>query len=227
VRQPKLYNGVLGALIVLTALFIVFAPSYGWKLRTLLTPGNSATATSTESVNLTAQNEELSAKLAELQTIAAELPKASSSYLRAMVYSRYPLNFKNEILVNAGSNDGVVVGRAVAFEGILIGQVETVFPDSALVMTVFDDRFKLPVRVGSHGYDGLLQGGAYPTVDSIIKNAVLAPDDIVYAAGSSAPFGAPVGQVAATSTSPDSLFLQATLSFAYDMNDVQTVLIAR
>ncbi len=45
-----------------------------------------------------------------------------------MVYSRYPMNFKNELLTSAGSDDGVATGDAVIFQGMLIGQVRTVFP---------------------------------------------------------------------------------------------------
>ena len=174
-----------------------------------------------------AQNEALKAQLAELQSVATQLPSVPSNYLRAIVYSRYPLNFKNEILLNVGSNNSVVAGKAVVFQGILIGAVEKVFPDSALVQTVFDSSFKMPVRVGPKGYDALFVGGALPKAVSIKKDAVLAPGDIVSAAASGFPYGIPVAVVVSTSTSPDNLFEEATLGFAYDVNAVQTVLVAR
>lgn len=210
---------------VLLALMFL-EPSYGWDIRSWLTPRAPASLALPDDPTLAAQNESLEAELAQLQGVAAEIPQAPSGYIRAMVYSRYPLNFKNELLVNAGSNEGVVQGKAVVFQGVLIGSVEKVFPDSSLVLTVFDASFKAPVRVGSGGYDALLEGGADPKATSIQKNTNIAVGDIVYSAAPTFPYGLPVAIIAATGTTSDNLFENATLSFAYDMNDIQTVLIA-
>ena len=98
--------------IVILIVFIFFAPAYGWKLHAWLGPHGDATGQDVAA--LAAQNEVFAAQLAELQVLAAQIPNAPSSTIRAMVYSRYPLNFKNEILINAGANEGVVAGRAVA-----------------------------------------------------------------------------------------------------------------
>ncbi len=85
----------------------------------------------------------------------------------------------------------------------------------------------MPVRIGSAGVNGLLQGGSYPTVGSIASTAKIAPGDIVYSAAPGLPYAAPLAQVTATSTSADSLFQQASLSFPYDVNNVETVLIMK
>jgi len=151
-----------GALIVILALLIFFAPSYGWTVREWLSPSpsgqNDPSATQADDATLAAQNDALRAQLASLQILSAQLPTSSPNEIRAMVYSRYPLNFKNELLVNAGSNDGVAAGAAVIFQGMLIGQVRTVFPNESLVQTIFDNNLKMPVRVGASGTNGLLQG---------------------------------------------------------------------
>jgi len=224
-RKPESNKWVLGGLIALVLFLSVFFPSYGWRLRDYLSPQGHAS--SADAVSLAAQNEVLKAEIAKLQTVAAELPSAPANYMRAMVFSRYPLNFKNEMLIDAGDHEGVKAGAAVVFQGVLIGKIQTVFPDTALVTTVFDNNFKLPVRIGSKGYDGLLEGGSYPSVKSIARNAALAPNDIVYAASGGIPYALPVGEISATSTSPDSLFQEASLAFAYDANSIQTVFVAR
>lgn len=210
---------------VLIAL-IFLAPRYGWELRAFLNPGTSQMQ-GNGTADLTAENEVLKAQLAELQSVAAELPGTSSDYLPAIVYSRYPMNFKNEMLVNAGANDGVVPGKAVVFQGIFIGTVEKVFPDSALVQTVFDGGFKMPVRVGAKGYDGLFTGGTLPKIASLAKTAGIVPGDIVYTAAPGIPYALPVAVVEGTSTSADALFEEAALGFAYDPNAIQAVLIAK
>ena len=191
--------------------------------------GRSAVGTSSqaEDQSLSAENDSLKAQLATLQVIASQLPTSSTANIRAMVYSRYPMNFRNELLVSAGSDDGVATGAAVVFQGMLIGQVQQVFLHESLVQTIFDNNVKMPVRIGVGGVNGLLQGGSYPMVGSIASAAPVAPDDIVYSAAPGIAYALPIAQVAATSTSADSLFQQATLSFPYDVNNIETVLIMK
>lgn len=176
---------------------------------------------------LIAENDQLKAQLAELQGIAAELPTSTPNYLRAMVYSRYPLNFKNELFVDAGTDDGVATGSAVVYQGLLIGRVVEAWPHYAAVQTVFDNDFRLPVRIGAGGYDGLLTGGSYPFVASIAKSSPVAAGDIVASAAPGVPYALPMGEIQSTSTSPDNLFEQASIVFPYDINQVETVLIAK
>ena len=203
-------------------------PAYGWELRAWLTSGVAGGGTAQADVPaLAAENEVLKAELAELQGVAAQMPATATDGIRAMVYSRYPFNFKNELLVNAGSDQGVAQGKAVLFQGVVIGSVAEVFPDSSLVETVFDNEFKMPVRIGSGGYDALLTGGAYPQATSIEKTAQVAAGDVVYTATPGMPYGLPVALVASTGTSPDDLFMAASLSFAYDVNTIQAVLIVK
>ena len=214
----------LGCCIAILLFFIFFEPSYGWRLRQWLSPQNTI---QTDPNSLNAENIALKAQLAELQTIQSEIPNTQQGYIRAMVYSRYPMNFKNEILVNAGTNEGVEAGKAVLFGNIFIGEVVNVFSDSALVQTVFDGDFKMPVRVGSSGYDALLVGGAYPKAGSISKKASLTNGDVVVTADSNFPYGLPVGVVRDVSISKDNLFEEATINFSYDINSIETVLIEK
>ncbi len=228
---------ISGALIVILALLIFFAPSYGWAIRAWLSPtpggaqGSGASvgpaAAQADDQTLAAQNDALSAQLATLQVVASQLPTSTSNEIRAMVYSRYPMNFRNELLVNEGAHEGVAQGAAVLFQGMLIGQVTSVFPDSAIVETIFDNTLKMPVRIGASGADGLLQGGSYPIIGSIASTAPIPPGAIVYSAAPGLPYGLPIAQVSATSTSADSLFQQAMLNFPYDVNNIETVLIMK
>jgi rod shape-determining protein MreC len=221
-RERKSNIVLLLCLCIVLLIFIVFVPSYGWRLRQFFASQN---VVSSDSQSVAAENETLKAQLAQLQAVQAQMPTSLPTTIRAMVYSRYPFNFKNELTVNVGTEQGVATGSAVLFQGALIGQVQTVWPNAALVQTIFDNGFKMPVRIGARGYDGLLQGSSYPTVGSIAHAAAVNSGDIVYAAGAGLPYGLPIGEVAATGTSADSLFEQASLSFTYDINSIQTVAI--
>ena len=220
----KKKNFFLYCCIALLLFLIFFEPSYGWRLRQWFSPQN---LTQADPNSVSAENVALKARLAELETVQSELPKTPDGYLRAMVYSRYPMNFKNEILVNAGSSEGVVAGKAVLFGSVFIGKVINVFQDTALVQTVFDGNFKMPVRVGYSGYDALFMGGAYPRAGSISKKASLKSGDVVITADSDFPYGLPVGVIRDVGVSADNLFEEATVNFTYDINSVQTVLIAK
>jgi cell shape-determining protein MreC len=227
--QRKYSILLISAGAVLLAL-IFFEPAYGWRVRTWLSNANNiapAAQMAADDPVLAAQNEILQAKLAELQAVAAQMPQFSGEGIRAMVYAQYPFGFKNNFFINAGSQDGVLTGKAVIFQGIFIGDIIQVFPDYAEVQTVFDPGFKLPIRIGSQSADGLLVGGAYPKATSISKSAVIPGGSIVSLDAPGLPYGLPIGTVDATSTSPDNLFQEASLNFAYDINTVQTVLVAR
>lgn len=228
-RRTSSNNLFSGILIVVLITLIFFMPSYGWRLRAWFGSSSvQSTGTQADGTSTISENEVLQSQLAQLQVLQSQLPVSSSvNDIRAMVYSRYPLSFKNQILVNVGSNDGITAGSGVIFQGILIGQVQKVFSHYAIVQTFFDNGVKVPIRIGTEAADGLLEGSSYPTIGSISKTAAIAIGDIVYSAAPGLPYGLPIGTVAATSTSADNLFQQATVNFSYDLNSIQTVFIVK
>ena len=214
-------------LAILIGAVIVFIPRWGWYLHAMFSP-----VVHQNPSDIVAENEELKAQLAQYQVIAEQLPHNAPNYVRAMVYSRYPTNFRNELLINAGARDGLAVGAAVFIQPasssyVLIGKIQSIAVNAAVVQTVFDPAFKIPVRIGPHGYDGLLIGGVYPRVASILKNVMVNSGDVVASVDAALPYGMPVAEVESASMSSDNLFQEASLSFAYDINGVQTVLVTR
>jgi hypothetical protein len=236
--SQKKHSWVLIGCVIILFLVIVFKPEYGWRLRTWLDPTEGLAYEQAQAGNpsLVAQNETLQAQVAQLGTIAAQIPQNQHTAIRAMVYLEYPFGFKNELLVNAGADQGVAVGDSVTFGGIFIGIVSSVSKNTAVVQTVFDPNFKMPVRIGGGGgsaagavtvssYDALLVGGADPKATSIAKNIAVGMGDVIYTAAPGLPYGLPIGLTNATSASPDNLFQEASVSFVYDVNTIQTVLI--
>jgi cell shape-determining protein MreC len=220
-------------LTVILLLIIIFLPSIGWKLHSWLAPSIPQ-----DNGGLAVENVALKAALAQYATVARALPDIPQNYIPAMVYSRYPTNFRSELLINAGTREGVTAGRAVVIEVatpasaraglyVLIGKVQAAFGDTAVVQTVFDPAFRMPVRIGAKGYDALFAGGAAPKAASILKTASVQPGDVVSAADPALPYGLAVAEVAGVNISPDSLFQEAALNFQYDLNDIQAVLIQK
>lgn len=215
---------ILGALVVLAALLVLLRPQYGWRIRSFLAPdfgGKSDVGA------LALENEALKVELAKLKNIKSQLPQRPANFLRAVVLSRYPMNFKNEFLIDAGVRDGVSLGKAVTFGGVLVGEVGEVFERTSLVRTIFDDDFQLAVRIGVFGVDALFTGGTLPKATLIPQPARLKEGDIVYSASPNFPYGLAVGEVADIESSADQLFQEATLNFVYDIGGIKTVLVSK
>lgn len=220
-------------LITILALLIFFVPSYGYKLQRLFSDRGGETSEN----DLALENQNLKAELAVLENIKRQLPDRLTGYIPAIVYSRYPFSVKNEFLVNVGKNAGVSENKAVVFAGMLIGKVEKVFEDTALVQTIFDSRLEFPVRIGSRdqqyarlaegGVEALFSGGSLPLVALIQLKSEVQKGDIVYSVSENFPYGLPLGEIEEIKISADRLFQEATLRFTYDINAAETVSISR
>lgn len=181
----------------------------------------------------TAPSADYSALIAENQALKAEVAAfadmklfSDRTGLPAAVYSRYPLNFKNQLLVAAGEDRGAYVGQAAILpEKILIGRVDKVFPGSASVQTVFDPGFQAAVRVGSAGVEALFVGGGEPRLTLIPREAEVRSGDVVYSADPAFPYGLAIGEVGEIRFVEGELFREATLKFAYDLNSLRAVLL--
>ncbi len=229
-----------GVLFLAVALLMLGRFSFGWQMQRFFEISDPGDPDLRE---LVLENEVFRTELAGLRDIKNQIPSTSPHYLRASVYSRYPFNVKDEILVNVGEGSGVNVGQAVLFpvytssdelsaynpapKGILIGKVKKVFKDTALVQTVFDEGWRSATRIGDKGVDSLLAGGASPVVTLIPKEASLAVGDAVYNADPFFPYGLPIAQIEKFGPSPDHVFMEAHLKFYYDLNTIHTVLILK
>ena len=173
------------------------------------------------------ENVALKSELMRLEEIKRQLPEWSSKYLKASVYSRYPFNLKNEFLINIGANLGLRGSEAVLIGKVLVGQVDKVFENTALVRTVFDERFKGAVRIGGGGIDALLEGGNTPKATLIVKDAEISEGDIVYNASPEFPYSLPIAEVKEIRISKDQIFKEAVLGFGYDLSQIRVVLILK
>lgn len=210
-------------LTILVVLLIFWSPS--WSLSWLR--DYFWTAPSYNEPALLAENQVLKAEVAALAEVKRLLDlSGTAGGLPVVVLSRYPLNFKNRILIAAGANAGVAAGQAVILpERILIGRVINVFSNTSLVQTVFDPGFQAAVRVGGAGVEALLTGGGEPKLTFVPRDAELKSGDIVYTADPAFPYGLPVAEVGEIHLPEGELFREATLKFAYGINGLRAALL--
>ncbi len=148
-------------------------------------------------------------------------PYAEKNMLVADVYSRYPFNFKNELLADAGMGDSVKEGGAAIFEGMLVGKIVEVRDSAAVVQTVFDPGFSLPVRIGKSKTNALLVGGVEPKLTMIPKNSDIAPGDLVYSASADFKYGLLIGTAGTPAISGTNVFSEAPLILGYNPSDIR------
>lgn len=205
---------------------IVVEPSFSWQLRTLIFSENPAQKNITE---LVIENEALKAKLAELEG-GVRAAGAVGPSLRADVFSHYPFNVKNQILINAGAAQNVKVGDAALLtasssDSVLLGKVIKVFRETALIETVFDEGWQSAVRIGQAGHEALFAGGSEPKLSFIAKDVAIVPGDAVYSVDPAFPYGVAIAEVKSVALSNDQIFQEAELRFPYDLSQIRAVAI--
>ena len=213
----------IACLVLLSATLFGFGSRVGLALQAAIRGGSFLAAAPASSGG--AAGADLTASLGDLLRTNADAVAGTSSGRTVPVYSQYPFNLKNELSIAAGSADGIAEGDAAVSGGYLVGVVLKTFDRSALVETVFDSRFQMPVRIGKTGADALLRGGASPSLTLIAASAAVNEGDEVYAAASGMPYGIPIGELRGLHDASDKVFREASLAVPSDPGDLQEVTI--
>lgn len=142
--------------------------------------------------------------------------------VEAKVFSAYPFSNRSEVLINIGADKGVRVGAAVIGNGFLIGRIREIRGDISVVTTVFDNDFKLPVRVGDKEIDALYIGGLNPRLDLIDATCGVASGDLAVSAASDLPYG--IG-VARTVKVTEGVMKEAVVLPLFEVKDLRNVFV--
>jgi cell shape-determining protein MreC len=180
---------------------------------------NSLTANGEEAYEaLFKENQILKAEVLRLRKKAYESTSGSRRIV-AKVYSTYPFNNRNLIMINAGKRDGVEVNAPVAVEGtFLLGRISEVFSDYSIVSTIFDAGWELPVKVENDSINALLIGGREPRLTLIEKSKLILDGATVYTAEQGFPYGMHVGTINEARDELANTFQEASLVFPYEVS---------
>jgi len=226
-KSLRVFLGSVLAVAVLTALF-VSSDSTGGALRGVreffvrtFDPNYSYQSF----MSLRAENERLRAERALSEaTPPATLP--SFEYRAIRIYSRYPLNDRRRLILDAGSEEGISVGMPVLMSpGVLLGSVVRVDRTRAEVETVFDPAWKSSVLIGTSSIKAVLEGGAPPRLSLIPEDAVLSLGAPVTNIAPEFPLGALWGTLASVSVDAHNVWQNATLEVPYHTELIDSVLI--
>lgn len=146
--------------------------------------------------------------------------------LTAQVFSRYPYNDNQSLIIDLGSRAGVKVGWPVLVsENYLLGKVASVKTDTSEIKTIFSAGWRSAVYIGPQKIEALLVGGRQPILELIPTDAKINLDDEVISASPDFPLNLFIGRVAEINSSPAASLQQAKLKIDYNPNQIRKVFI--
>jgi rod shape-determining protein MreC len=186
-----------------------------------------------EVAELQAQVIQLQQEVGETEILAALVDfsraKSENSYKAAAIIGRDPSPFLHYVIINVGSNDGILRGMPVVTNQGLIGRVEAVIADAARVQLITDPASSVNVRLQNAETEASLVGSV--TGDVTLK---LIPQDIdvqrgdlvlTSGLGGGYPPDLIIGQVVDVRSRDIDLFQQATVQPVVDFNRLEIVLV--
>ena len=188
-----------------------------------------------ELADLQSQIIQLQQQVAETEQLAALVDfsraRAENTYKAASVIGRDPSPFLHYVLINAGSNDGILRGMPVVTNQGLIGRVDAVIADAARVQLITDPASRVNVRLQNAKTEASLVGSVSGdmTVELIPQGVDVQRGDLVLTSGLGGgyPPDLIIGQVVRGSVlSRDfDLFQRATVQPVVDFNELDIVLV--
>jgi rod shape-determining protein MreC len=186
-----------------------------------------------EVAELQAQVIQLQQQVGETQVLAALVDfsraRPENTYKAAAVIGRDPNPFLHYVIINRGSNDGILRGMPVVTDQGLVGHVEAVIADAARVQLITDPGSSVNVYLQNADVDASLVGSVTGdlVLELIPQDAVVEAGDLVLTSGLGGgyPPDLIIGQVVNVRSRDFDLFQQATVQPVVDFNRLQIVLV--
>jgi rod shape-determining protein MreC len=198
-------------------------------------------------ISLRQRNAELEAEIAELQAQVIQLQQEvgqtevlaalvdfrrvtpENEYAAAAVIGRDPSPFLHYVIINRGSNEGILRGMPVVTNQGLIGRIDAVIADAARVQLITDPASSVNVRLQNAETEASLVGSVTGdlTLELIPQDINVQPGDLVLTSGLGGgyPPDLIIGQVVNVRSRDFDLFQQATVQPVVDFNRLEIVLV--
>jgi rod shape-determining protein MreC len=186
-----------------------------------------------EVAELQAQVIQLQQEVGETQILAALVDfirvRPENRYRAAAVIGRDPSPFLHYIIINLGSNEGILRGMPVVTDQGLIGRVDAVIADAARVQLITDPGSSINVRLQNAKTEASLVGSVTGdvTLQLIPQDINVQSGDLVLTSGLGGgyPPDLIIGQVVNVRSRDFDLFQQATVQPVVDFNRLEIVLV--
>lgn len=186
-----------------------------------------------EIARLQSQIIDLQQQNAQIQVLSALLDFArthpDNEYISASVIGRDPSPFLHYIIINRGSDDGLMRGMPVVSSQGLVGRVAAVTAKAARVQLITDPGLAVNVRLQNSGAEALLTGSLTGdlTLETIPQDARVEIGDLVLTSGLGGNFppNILIGQVTGVRRRPVELFQTAAIQPIVDFAQLKIVLV--
>jgi rod shape-determining protein MreC len=176
---------------------------------------------------------QLKQQVGDTQILAAlvdfERARPENTYRAAAVIGLDPSPFLHFIIINRGSNDGILRGMPVVNDQGLVGRVDAVIADAARVQLITDPASSVNVRLQNAEVKAALRGSVTGdvSIDLIPQDTIVQNGDLVLTSGLGGgyPPDLIIGQVVDVQKREFDLFQHATVQPVVDFNGLQIVLI--
>ena len=196
---------------------------------------------------LSQRNAELEAEIARLQAEIIEFQQENTErqvlsalldfarshpeneYLTAAIIGRDPSPFLHYVIINRGSDDGLLRGMPVVSQQGLIGRISAVTSSASRVQLITDPDSAINVRIEPSGAEAILSGSITGDVslDLVPQDTVINPGDLVLSSGlgGNYPPNILIGQVASVRQRQFELFQTASVQPVVDFSKLEIALV--
>jgi rod shape-determining protein MreC len=186
-----------------------------------------------ENARLQSQIIQLQQQLKDTDVLYALLKYARSrpndAYIAAAVVGRDPSPFLRYVIIDKGSDDGILKGMPVVTAQGLAGRVDAVISNAARVQLINDPGSAINVKMSATGTEGILTGSITGEIqlEMIPLDITLQSGDVVLTSslGGAYPSGVLVGQVSSVRRIETELFQTALVQPAVDFDSLSAVLV--
>jgi rod shape-determining protein MreC len=186
-----------------------------------------------EVAQLQAQVIDLQQKVTETNILSALVDFARAnpnySYKAAAVIGKDQNPFLSYVIINIGSDQGILPGMPVVTDKGLVGRVDAVIAEASRVQLVTDAASAVNVQLQSSDTEAMLIGSVTGdlSLDMISQDATVTIGDVVLTSGlgGSYPPNLLVGQVISVRKQATELFQQAAIQPIVDFNQLSYVLV--
>ncbi len=197
--------------------------------------------------SLRQRNIELEADVARLQTQIIELQQQvtqteilsalvdfartnpENTYKAAAVIGRDPSPFLRYVIINVGSNEGIVRGMPVVTQQGLVGRVDAVVSGAARVQLITDQISAVNIILKNSKTEAIISGSITGNLSlgMVSHDVFIEPNDVVLTSGLGGdyPPNILIGQIVSISNPEDELFQSASIQPIVDFSHVEYVLV--
>ncbi len=196
---------------------------------------------SNENIDLKSRVVELETYLAEAESgirdneiLRKELGFKKTTKLNLVpceVMSSNALNLTDTLVLNCGSNEGVMEGQVVMAQGHVVGKIIYVNKTTSTAVLATSSKFLVDARISKTGQSSVVEGsfGSGLLLNQIPQSAALEKGWLIVTAGinSQIPKDLLIGEVGEVVSTPNDLFKKASLLTPVDFSNLQFVYVAQ